>query len=238
MHIYPRASPKFIEIETNLKCLQFYLYNIILRRWPKELYEKFYNGSNLFTTTICVLVSAIIKLARETKLPTGSKLYRGLGGDRTFPPNFFKSNDKGHRGVLEWGFMSTTSEKSIAIQYSGIKEGKPFPTVFEIDCGTVDRGADISMFSQYPGLALLSSLTSMFDLVPIIPVFRGKRMPFPTLFFLGAYWQRILGSSLCWCDRQGACSTECKYQDSELGGACGTEKEHAYDNISLPCERT
>ncbi len=54
--------------------------------------------------------------------------------------------------MLEWGFMSTTADKAVAIQYSGIKEGKPFPIIFEIDSGAVDRGADISDFSQYPGI--------------------------------------------------------------------------------------
>ncbi len=105
----------------------------------------------MYTTTITVLVSAVVGISRETRLEAGLKLYRGLGGDKTFPPAFFKSDVKGRKGMLEWGFMSTTADKTIAIQYSGIREGKPFPTIFEIDSGTVDRGADITSFSQYPG---------------------------------------------------------------------------------------
>ena len=106
----------------------------------------------MYTTTIYTLVSAVVLVARQTKLPSGLRLYRGLGGDKSFPPSFYKSDAKGRKGILEWGFMSTTADVDIAVQYSGIKEGKPFPTIFEIDCGTVDRGADISMFSQYPGV--------------------------------------------------------------------------------------
>jgi hypothetical protein len=130
---------------------QFQLYNSVLRRFPTDVYQKLCEDGNLYTTTIYVLVSAVGNIARVTKLPTGLKLYRGLGGDRTFPPHFHKSDDKGRKGAVEWGFMSTTAAKKIALEFSGIKEGKPFPTILEIDSGTVDRGADLTNFSQYPG---------------------------------------------------------------------------------------
>jgi hypothetical protein len=118
---------------------------------PPDVYRNFAEGRNLFTTTIYVLISAVITIARETRIPSGVKLYRGLGGDRNFPPCFYKCDAKGRKGIVEWGLMSTTANKAMAIQYSGIKQGKPFPTIFEIVSGTVDRGADISAFSQYPG---------------------------------------------------------------------------------------
>ena len=108
-------------------------------------------AGNLYATTVHVLVSAVLKMARAMKLEEGLKLYRGLGGDKVFPPCFHKSDAKGRKGILEWGFMSTTASKEIAAQYSGIKEGKPLPTILEIDTGAVDRGAIISEFSQYPG---------------------------------------------------------------------------------------
>jgi hypothetical protein len=114
-------------------------------------------GGNVYATTINVLVSAVIKIARAVRLPTGLKLYRGLGGDRSLPPSFQQSDLKGRRGMLEWGFMSTTSRKEIAIQYSGILEGKPIPTIFEIDSGAVDRGAILTEYSQYPGIILVIS---------------------------------------------------------------------------------
>jgi hypothetical protein len=46
--------------------------------------------------------------------------------------------------------MSTTSEKAVALQYSGAGKGKPLPMVLEMIVGMVDRGACISDFSQYP----------------------------------------------------------------------------------------
>jgi hypothetical protein len=132
--------------------VQFQVYNSILRQFPKEAYDKQCAVGNMYTTTIYVLVSAVGCIARATRLPTGLKLYRGLGGDRTFPPHFHKRDDKGRKGVVEWGFMSTTADKKMALKFSGIMEGKPFSTILEIDSGTVDRGADLTSFSQYPGI--------------------------------------------------------------------------------------
>jgi hypothetical protein len=51
---------------------------------------------------------------------------------------------------MEYGFMSTSADKSVAVQYSGVKEGKPKAGILQIHPNSVDRGADISEFSQYP----------------------------------------------------------------------------------------
>ncbi len=123
----------------------------MLRRFPQQQFAQLQEGGNLYTTTIYVLVSAIQRIAREIKLPAGTKLYRGLGGDKKLPSYFFKSDDKGCRGMVEWAFMSTTQDKNVALSYSGIREGKPYPIIFEFVAGAVDRGAVITQFSQYPG---------------------------------------------------------------------------------------
>ncbi len=135
------------------------MYNTVLRRFPKEKYDMLQRGrggkgGNLYTTTIYVLVSAVLRMARRTKLRAGTKLYRGLGGDRTFPPSFRDCDALGRKGILEWGFMSTTMDKEQAIKYCGIKQKKPVPTILELDSGSLDRGADISSLSQYPGGSL------------------------------------------------------------------------------------
>jgi hypothetical protein len=67
------------------------------------------------------------------------------------PDHFWNADQNGCRGFAEWGFMSTTSKKLIAIQYSGVKEGKPLAMLFEVQVSSVDRGACIQEFSQYPG---------------------------------------------------------------------------------------
>ncbi len=130
---------------------QFHVYNAILRQWPRDVFELLEKDDNLFTTSIHVLVSAVQKIARVMKLPEGLLLYRGLGGTMRLPDHFWNADQNGCRGFAEWGFMSTTSKKSIAIQYSGVKEGKPLAMLFEIQVSSVDRGACIQEFSQYPG---------------------------------------------------------------------------------------
>ncbi len=79
------------------------------------LYEAFRAKGNFFSTTIHVLVSAIVKLSRTVKIPAGLKLYRGLSG-KELPKSFDQGGDRGHRGYMEWGFMSTTSRRKTAMQ--------------------------------------------------------------------------------------------------------------------------
>jgi hypothetical protein len=97
-----------------------------------------------------VLDSAVQKVARVMKLPEGLRLYRGLGGLMDLPEQFFRADEHGCKGFAEWGFMSTTSDKAIALQYSGAGEGRPLPMVMEMVVGAVDRGACIRELSQYP----------------------------------------------------------------------------------------
>jgi hypothetical protein len=129
---------------------QFQVYNTVLRRFPVQDFQVFERGGNLFSTTIHVLVSAVQKIARVMKLPEGLLLYRGLGGLMDLPQYFWKHDVHGCRGYMEYGFMSTTSNKSIAIQYSGVVEGRPHAMLLQMSVGSVDRGACIAPFSQYP----------------------------------------------------------------------------------------
>jgi WD40 repeat protein len=129
----------------------FQIYNTILRQYPEDKFEIFRDGDNLFSTTIFVLVSAVQKLSRFTRIPLGTQLYRGLGGKVDLPDIFFQIDDKGCSGYAEWGFLSTTSDRDVALGYSGVKERRPKAMVMVIETSSIDRGADISEFSQYPG---------------------------------------------------------------------------------------
>jgi WD40 repeat protein len=129
----------------------FQIYNTILRRYPAEKFKLFEEGDNQFSTTIFVLVSAVQKLSRFTRIPLGTLLYRGLGGRVDLPDIFFQIDDKGCSGYAEWGFLSTTSDRDVALGYSGVKERRPKAMVMVIETSSIDRGADISEFSQYPG---------------------------------------------------------------------------------------
>ena len=96
-------------------------------------------------------MSAVQKIARVMKLPDGLQLYRGLGGLMDLPDRFWASDCHGCRGYAEWGFLSTTSNRATAIEYSGVKDGRPLAMLLQLTVGSVDRGACIAEFSQYPG---------------------------------------------------------------------------------------
>jgi hypothetical protein len=126
---------------------QFMVYNAILRQFPQALFEVFEKSDNFFSTTIHVLQSAVVKIARNTKIPDGLILYRGLS--MKFPRQFFATDENGCRGFAEWGFMSTTANRDIAVMYSGVREGKPTATVLQIKTNSINRAACIEMYSQY-----------------------------------------------------------------------------------------
>ena len=46
--------------------------------------------------------------------------------------------------------MSTTKNRGVAVEYSGMKSGK-VGTIFEFSVGSVDIGAQLDSLSQYPG---------------------------------------------------------------------------------------
>lgn len=129
----------------------FVIYNAVLRQYPENVYDVFRKSGNTFSTTIFVLVSAIQKLSRCMRIPPGTLLYRGLGGTMELPDSFSNADDNGCVGYTEYGFMSTTADRSVAVHYSGVNEHKPKASIMEIHPNSVDRGADISEFSQYPG---------------------------------------------------------------------------------------
>lgn len=135
----------------------YMVYNMMSRQFPRRTiaqdfcYDDYKDGDNLFSTTIFVLASAVQKLARQTVVPEGALLYRGLGGLTVLPSFFSAPDEHGCKGYTEWGFMSTTSKKEIALQYSGVYESKPKASVIVIHPNSIDRGASIQDFSQYTG---------------------------------------------------------------------------------------
>ena len=118
------------------------IWNGLLRQIPNIV-------GNRYTTTVHVLVSAVLKLSKTTKGPPGRRVYRGLGG-MVLDEKWFKSNERNTRGGVELGFLSTTLNQSTALEYSGVKKGRGI--VLEIDVGAIDCGADLKELSQYPGM--------------------------------------------------------------------------------------
>ena len=86
--------------------------------------------------------SCIVKMG---KLTVARPVYRGMSG-RLFPESFWRPNEQGVMGGIEFAFMSTTPDISVAHQYSQDAYG----IVVEIQQGMIDRGAEISWLSQYP----------------------------------------------------------------------------------------
>ena len=105
--------------------------------------------ANLYSTSIHTLVSACQKLARKTKIPAGRKVFRGLGRTK-LGAEWSKSDARGARSGVELGFMSTTFNRNVALEYSGAKRGTA-GTILEIEVGAVDSGARLDPLSQYPG---------------------------------------------------------------------------------------
>ena len=131
---------------------QYDLFNCLLRRFPKERFDKYLGGGNLFSTTIAVLASAIQKIARIACIQEGTTFYRGLSRLMELPDEFHRPDAQGRRGFAEWGFLSTTSDKDVALAYSYAGQGQtgPIPMVLKFRSSAVDRGASIDVFSQYP----------------------------------------------------------------------------------------
>jgi hypothetical protein len=165
----------------------------MLRQYPFNRYKQYKEGGNLFSTSISVLASALQKIARCSNIKEGTLLYRGLGGKMEMPDSFFKPDENGCRGFAEWGFMSTTSDKSIAIQYSGVKEGRPTAMILVLRTNATDRGASIQEFSQYPGVSTIKVLLFL-DVNSEIFCFAGDRVYTPSSHIHTARRRRVYRS--------------------------------------------
>lgn len=122
-------------------------YNAVLRglggkvQWMKDKLEKLCD-ENYYVTTLHVINSAIVKLGRLAKPRT---VYRGVKGG-VLPRQFWK---RVGNGGVEFAFMSTTSDRDVAMGYATGRSGAS-STVMEIQMGMIDRGADLQWCSQYP----------------------------------------------------------------------------------------
>ena len=118
---------------------------LALRLWSGPMYSP-YNAvlrsgtRNEFTTTLHVLVSAVIKL---TRVGVPERVFRGISGRAITLDDF-------NKGVfVEKGAQSFTRDKSVAMQYARPGAGGS-SYLLEVQEGEADQGADISSFSYYP----------------------------------------------------------------------------------------
>jgi hypothetical protein len=74
------------------------------------------------------------------------KVYRGMSGVK-LPECFMIAEEGGGKGGVDFAFVSTSTDRTVATSYVG---GKEMPILFEFEVGDVDRGASLSFLSQYP----------------------------------------------------------------------------------------
>ena len=67
---------------------------------------------------------------------------RGTTGGR-LPRQFWEADATGVKGGVEFGFLSTTTNCEVAMQYASGTAG----TLLEIEMGMIDKGADVSWVS-------------------------------------------------------------------------------------------
>ena len=111
-----------------------------LGRWDDASGQVRWVWFNKYTTSIHAVNSCVLKLS---KLTVACKVWRGFTG-ATLPASFFEANAEGVRGGIEYGFSSTTIDRAQALHYATGKAS----TVFEMEMGMIDRGADLSWVSQ------------------------------------------------------------------------------------------
>ena len=125
----------------------FVPFNSIYRKFPPHM-VKLLEGSkgfsaNTMSTTLFCISSALVTLGRHTELPEDRKVYRGLGA-MLLPRQFWvEHGTPAWKGGVEKAIMSTTSDKEIALFYSG---GKGM--VVEIGVGRIQIGGDVSWCSM------------------------------------------------------------------------------------------
>mmetsp|Transcript_15320 Transcript_15320/g.46703 ORF Transcript_15320/g.46703 Transcript_15320/m.46703 type:complete len:537 (-) Transcript_15320:186-1796(-) len=85
----------------------------------------------------------VIKLAALTKV---QKVYRGISSKR-LPERLLRPDATNAQYGIEFGFMSTTTDHAVAMHYASLGVAG---MLFEVQMGVLDRGADLSCFSQYP----------------------------------------------------------------------------------------
>lgn len=124
----------------------FRKYNAVLRQFPEQ--DVLSLKGNKYATTLHCIVSGVIKLSRNMSMPEGRVVYRGLGG-RDVPDKFKRPDKHGVRGGVEYGLMSTTLDKSVALQYAGGSDDGGLATIFEIGLSAVSRGASLGWLSQF-----------------------------------------------------------------------------------------
>jgi hypothetical protein len=100
-------------------------------------------AGNNYSATIHAINAGLIRLS---KCGLSEPLYRGIAGLRVLT-SFLVPDMYGVRGGVEFGFMSATTDRSVALHYASSSQSG---IVYEIQQTMTSKGADLSWLSQYP----------------------------------------------------------------------------------------
>jgi hypothetical protein len=100
----------------------------------------------IYSTTIALTSSAQIKLSKICK---ACKVFRGICGGQ-LPDSFYTPSVFNVKGGIERAFMSTTTDLAVAADFAASQGEGKIGVVYEMEMGMIDRGADLSIMSQYP----------------------------------------------------------------------------------------
>jgi len=104
-----------------------------------------------FQLPFSVLVSAVQKLSRSNLIPPGTQLYRGMGGLMDLPDCFLQSDETDAVDTLSGALCQQQLTEASRFNTAASSQACPKATVMVIHPSSVDRGACIVEFSQYPG---------------------------------------------------------------------------------------
>ena len=122
--------------------------NAVLRSYPPKLLQLLHGvrgeeDRNTLSTLLFCVTSGLKKIGRQTELPASGKVYRGLG-QILLPRQFWVAHGSpAWRGGVEKAFMSTTTDKDVAMVYANGRG-----TVVEISVGRVQTGGVMSWISM------------------------------------------------------------------------------------------
>lgn len=103
-------------------------------KFPEAAFEHL--QGNRYVNAVFAAASCVVKLGRGSRIPAGRRLYRGMAGMK-LPDSFNQAGEDGARGGTEYGFLSCTTSKEVAIAYMNAEKG--LPILLSIEVGAIDK---------------------------------------------------------------------------------------------------